>query len=93
MIHSPNKPHKPDKIVVTQDVRIGMNKFADRKRANAAHVADMRGLLQAHGTAFDRMFPQMIVSHHQGAVPMAKTELVSQALAQRIVDSPTAEIA
>ncbi|QRP49090.1 DUF305 domain-containing protein [Amycolatopsis sp. FDAARGOS 1241] len=59
----------------------------------------MQKLQQAGGTAFDRMFLQMMVTHHQGAVAMAKTELASgsspdaKALAQRIIDSQTAEIA
>ncbi|MGW4485410.1 DUF305 domain-containing protein [Amycolatopsis sp. NPDC004368] len=61
--------------------------------------AYMQKLQQASGAAFDRMFLQMMVTHHQGAVAMGKTELASgsspdaKALAQRIIDSQTAEIA
>lgn len=60
--------------------------------------ADMQKLQQAGGAAFDTMFLQMMVTHHQGAVEMAKTELASganadaKALAQRITDTQTAEI-
>ncbi|HVV12620.1 DUF305 domain-containing protein [Amycolatopsis sp.] len=61
--------------------------------------ADMGKLRQAGGTEFDRMFLQMMVAHHQGAVDMAETELAdgadadAKALARRISDSQTAEIA
>ncbi|NKQ58885.1 DUF305 domain-containing protein [Amycolatopsis sp. K13G38] len=60
--------------------------------------ADMQKLQQAGGAAFDKMFLQMMVEHHEGAVSMGKTELAqgsnpdAKALAQRIIDSQTAEI-
>lgn len=60
--------------------------------------ADMRKLEQAGGAEFDRMWLQMMVQHHQGAVEMARTEVVkgsnadAKALAQRIIDDQTAEI-
>ncbi len=53
---------------------------------------------QATGDAFDRMFLQMMITHHQGAVTMAKTELSegqnadARQLAQRIVDAQQREI-
>lgn len=53
---------------------------------------------QATGDAFDRMFLQMMITHHQGAVAMAKTELSAgqnpgaRQLAQRIVDAQQREI-
>ncbi|MTD56564.1 DUF305 domain-containing protein [Amycolatopsis pithecellobii] len=59
---------------------------------------DMQKLQQAGGAQFDKMFLQMMVHHHQGAVEMAKTELAqgsntdAKALARRIIDSQTAEI-
>ena len=59
----------------------------------------MGGLDQANGAAFDRMFLQMMVLHHEGAVTMARTELSdgqnpqAKALAQAIIDAQTAEIA
>jgi uncharacterized protein (DUF305 family) len=61
--------------------------------------ADMQKLQQASGAAFDKMFLQMMIQHHQGAVDMAKTELANgsnvdaKALAQRIIDTQTAQIA
>ncbi|GAA1851155.1 DUF305 domain-containing protein [Pseudonocardia alni] len=58
----------------------------------------MRQLEQADGAAFDRMFLEMMIAHHEGAVQMAQTELASginseaKALAQQIVDAQQAEI-
>jgi uncharacterized protein (DUF305 family) len=58
----------------------------------------MQQMGQAFGTAFDRMFLQMMIIHHQGAVTMAKTELSSgqssdaRQLAQRIIDAQQREI-
>ena len=59
---------------------------------------EMQQLGQANGAAFDRMFLQMMISHHQGAVMMAKTELSNgqnpdaRQLAQRIIDAQQREI-
>jgi uncharacterized protein (DUF305 family) len=53
---------------------------------------------QASGAAFDRMFLQMMIAHHQGAIAMAKTELSNgqnpdaRQLAQRIIDAQQREI-
>ncbi len=58
----------------------------------------MRQLGQASGAAFDRMFLQMMIAHHQGAVTMAKTELSdgqnpdARQLAQRIIEAQQREI-
>lgn len=58
----------------------------------------MADLTKATGTAFDRMFLQMMTEHHQGAITMAKTELSSgtsvdaKALAAKIIADQTAEI-
>jgi uncharacterized protein (DUF305 family) len=58
----------------------------------------MQQLGQASGAAFDRMFLQMMISHHEGAVTMAKTELRNgqnpgaRQLAQRIIDDQQREI-
>lgn len=60
--------------------------------------AQMQQLAQARGAAFDRMFLQMMIEHHKGAVQMARTELASgqnpeaKALAQEIIDAQQAEI-
>lgn len=59
----------------------------------------MQGLEQASGSAFDRMFLQMMIEHHRGATEMAQTELQdgadpeAQALAQKIIDTQESEIA
>ncbi|HET9258314.1 MAG TPA: DUF305 domain-containing protein [Pseudonocardiaceae bacterium] len=53
---------------------------------------------QLSGAAFDRMFLQMMITHHQGAIAMAKTELGSgqspeaRQLAQRVIDAQQHEI-
>jgi uncharacterized protein (DUF305 family) len=58
----------------------------------------MRQLGQASGEPFDRMFLQMMIAHHQGAVTMARTELSNgqnpdaRQLAQRIIDAQQREI-
>jgi len=59
----------------------------------------MTDLGAAAGPAFDRMFLEMMVEHHQGAVAMAKDELAKGAnpeakkLAQAVIDGQSAEIA
>jgi uncharacterized protein (DUF305 family) len=61
--------------------------------------ADMAVLSNASGTAFDRQFLQMMITHHTGAVQMAKTEQADGqfgpaiTLAGNVVTSQTAEIA
>jgi uncharacterized protein (DUF305 family) len=58
----------------------------------------MQQLEAATGADFDRMWVQMMIEHHQGAVAMAKTELEkgenaeAKALAQKIVTAQEAEI-
>ncbi|OJY53359.1 DUF305 domain-containing protein [Pseudonocardia sp. 73-21] len=59
----------------------------------------MQQLGAANGTGFDRMFLQMMIEHHTGAVTMAQSELRdgqsadTKALAQKIIDAQQAEIA
>lgn len=59
----------------------------------------MTQLTAATGAAFDKMFLQLMIAHHQGALEMSKTEKTSgqnpdaQALADSITSSQTAEIA
>jgi uncharacterized protein (DUF305 family) len=61
-------------------------------------AAQMSGLDQARGAAFDTMFLRMMIAHHQGAVTMSGTELReggsadAKALAQRIIDAQQREI-
>ncbi len=60
---------------------------------------DMRRLEQANGAEFDRLFLELMIEHHQGAVDMSETVLAEGSdprvadLAQRIVDAQEAEIA
>jgi len=59
-------------------------------------ISDLRS---TKGSAFDRLWLQMMVEHHKGAVAMAKVELTQGAnaeakkLAQDVVDGQSAEIA
>jgi uncharacterized protein (DUF305 family) len=61
--------------------------------------ADMEELEQATDVGFDRMFLQMMIKHHQGAIEMARTEQANGrnpdavALAKQIETAQTAEIA
>ncbi|MGH3825381.1 MAG: DUF305 domain-containing protein [Pseudonocardiaceae bacterium] len=58
----------------------------------------MQQLGQASGDAFDRMFLQMMITRHQGAVTMSEAELTdgqypeARQLAQRIIDAQQREI-
>lgn len=60
--------------------------------------AQMQQLTGAAGVDFDRMFLQMMIMHHQGAIEMAETEILqgsnpaALALAASIKTSQTAEI-
>jgi uncharacterized protein (DUF305 family) len=59
---------------------------------------EMSKLEKATGATFDKMWVQMMIRHHQGAIDMANTELKSgknadaKALAQQIIDAQQAEI-
>ncbi|MFC4003984.1 DUF305 domain-containing protein [Prauserella oleivorans] len=59
---------------------------------------EMRQLEQASGADFDRLWMEMMIKHHQGAVDMAEAELKNgsnaeaKALAQQIIDAQEAEI-
>ncbi|VVJ16326.1 Uncharacterised protein [Amycolatopsis camponoti] len=59
---------------------------------------DMKKLEAAKGAEFDKMWLDMMIKHHQGAVDMAETELSkgsnadAKALAQKIIDAQQAEI-
>lgn len=60
--------------------------------------ADMDKLANAKGAQFDRMYLQMMIAHHQGAVTMAQQVLDTttnpqvRKLAQAIIDGQTKEI-
>src|SRR6476646_10177306 len=59
----------------------------------------MRDLERSSGAAFDRMWLQMMIEHHRGAVAMARTQLSEgrlpevKALSQAVIDGQTKEIA
>lgn len=59
---------------------------------------DMKMLEQAKGAAFDKMWLEMMIKHHEGAVAMAKTQLDkgsnadAKKLAQEIIDAQQKEI-
>lgn len=59
---------------------------------------EMQELEKATGAEFDRLWVEMMIKHHEGAVDMAKTELEkgsnaeAKALAQKIVEAQEAEI-
>lgn len=63
-----------------------------------ASETDMTQMMNMHGPDFDRMFLQMMIRHHQGAVEMARTEQThginpdAKALAHTIDTSQTTEI-
>ncbi|WP_131786137.1 DUF305 domain-containing protein [Protofrankia symbiont of Coriaria ruscifolia] len=60
--------------------------------------ADMAGLTGMRGAEFDRMFLEMMIGHHEGAVSMAETEIregvygPAKAMAQNIQTNQAAEI-
>ncbi|MFF1607593.1 DUF305 domain-containing protein [Amycolatopsis sp. NPDC058278] len=59
---------------------------------------DMKKLEAAKGAEFDKMWLDMMIEHHQGAVDLARTELSkggnadAKALARKIIDAQQAEI-
>jgi uncharacterized protein (DUF305 family) len=61
--------------------------------------AEMMDLEAASGSAFDQMFLEMMIAHHEGAIEMAQQELAdgeykaAKDLAQQIIAAQTAEIA
>ena len=61
-------------------------------------AGDLEKLKCAKGTEFDRMWLDMMIKHHQGAIDMSRTELAkggnadAKALAQRIIDAQQSEI-
>ncbi|MFF8012461.1 DUF305 domain-containing protein [Streptomyces sp. NPDC007929] len=60
--------------------------------------ADMKKLQAAKGTAFDRMFAQMMIEHHEGAITMAEDErkngrnTTAKKLAADVVKGQSAEV-
>ena len=85
----------------------GMGKEGDMSSSAAAGMSmpgmmsdgQMQQMTDASGAEFDRLFLEMMIMHHQGAIAMADTELAggsntaALALAESIKSSQTAEIA
>ncbi len=75
-----------------------MDHDASGAMAGMMSADQMQQLGQANGDAFDRMFLQMMIAHHQGAVTMSQAELrdgqnpEARQLAQRIIDAQQREI-
>ncbi len=71
----------------------------DEQTGGMMSTQQMTNLGAANGPAFDRMWLQMMVTHHQGAVAMARDTLTqgtnpeARQLAQAIIDSQSKEIA
>jgi uncharacterized protein (DUF305 family) len=71
----------------------------DAQAGGMMSAQEMTDLGKAKGSAFDRMWLEMMIRHHQGAVDVSRTELAqganpeSRKLAQSIIDSQSAEIA
>jgi len=86
----------------------GMGKEGDMSTSSAGagmsmpgmmSAAQMQQLTDASGAEFDRLFLEMMIMHHQGAIEMSDTEIAegnnpdALALAKSIKTSQTAEIA
>lgn len=62
-------------------------------------AAEMQRLGAAKGAAFDRLWLELMIRHHEGALTMARTELAdgrfpaAKAMAEAIIAGQTAEIA
>jgi uncharacterized protein (DUF305 family) len=76
----------------------GMGDMGQGQMPGMMSGGEMHQLGQATGAAFDRMFLQMMIVHHQGAINMSQTELAqgsnpdARDLAQRIIKTQQAEI-
>lgn len=77
----------------------GMDMGSDAEMPGMMTSAQMDKLGSAQGEAFDKMFLEMMIEHHQGAIEMSKTEQAdgefgdAVALAKKIESAQTAEIA
>lgn len=77
----------------------GMGQRGGQSMPGMMTTAEMNRLARARGRAFDRMFLEMMIEHHQGALEMARTEEAEGRspeairLAKSIRASQTAQIA
>ena len=76
----------------------GMDHGSNHSAHGMMSAEDMKMLEQAKGAAFDKMWLEMMIKHHEGAVAMARTELEkgsssdAKKLAQEIIDAQQKEI-
>lgn len=89
----------PSASTSTSTSMTGMNGMDDTSSSmGMMSDSDMATLDKTSGVSFDRMWVTMMITHHQGAVAMSKTELASgqykgaKTLAQSIITSQTAQI-
>jgi uncharacterized protein (DUF305 family) len=83
------------------------NEDPDTNSGHTGHGATMQGMVDAatmtklealNGPVFDKLWLQSMISHHQGAIEMAKAEIANgdnvnaKALAKNIVTTQEAEI-
>jgi uncharacterized protein (DUF305 family) len=94
------------KIKAAQDPEIitmagwlkGWNQPVPASSMSMSGMGEASGMGMATGVGFDRMWVKMMITHHQGAVDMSKTELAggqysgAKTLAQSIITSQTAQI-
>ena len=91
-----------DRLVLVQ-----WNENPDTDSGHAGHGSPMQGMVDPatvtklqslNGAEFDKLWLESMISHHQGAIEMAKAEIANgdnvdaKALAKNIVDTQEAEI-
>ncbi|MDP2287277.1 MAG: DUF305 domain-containing protein [Actinomycetota bacterium] len=75
-----------------------MGNMADPRSSGMMSDEELSLLLKSTGSAFDQMWLQMMIAHHQGAIMMADqvlestTNLDVRDLAQMVIEGQTAEI-
>ncbi|MFF5757462.1 DUF305 domain-containing protein [Streptomyces longwoodensis] len=83
---------------VPEDMTGGMGHDMSSAMPGMMSSDDMGKLEKATGTEFDKMFLEMMVQHHEGAIEMAKTEKSdgkygpATKLADEVITAQTAEI-
>ncbi|MEU0023574.1 DUF305 domain-containing protein [Streptomyces rochei] len=76
----------------------GSGGMGDSQMSGMMSDEDMKKLEAAKGTAFDRMFAEMMIEHHKGAITMAKDEqkngrnATAKKLAADVVKTQSAEV-
>lgn len=79
-------------------MRDNMGRAGGMMMSGMMSSAEMRRLRNASGTGFDRMFLEMMILHHEGAIEMAEQQLAkgkyqpTKDLAQAVITGQEAEI-